>query len=118
MKIGEILEKLYKCRPDAPVVFDFCGCVPYDVTSWRGSYDTPALGWTKDGSVTVADLISKLKCAISGVKYQGYKGGQYTYGLDHELYVDNYGEYTETVITKVKNKGHFVVLKTKRTDFQ
>jgi hypothetical protein len=117
MNIDQMLEQLSYCRPEAEVIFDFCGLRPTKVDSWRGSYDMPAVGWTREGTITVADFVSELKEAISGIKYPGYKGGLYTFDRTQELHVDNYGEYTETIITKVKNKRHFVVLKTKHREY-
>lgn len=119
MKIGELKDALRMCQKDADVVFDFCGCIPGFVASWRGSYDEPAISWhNQDGKqTTVADLLQELDLATSGKEYGGWKGGNYRYNDNHELHVDNPGECHDTEILSAEPDGVRVVLHTAARGF-
>lgn len=110
-----------------PVVFDFCGCVPTSIASWRGIYAEPAIGWESTGyssktenrhfyKVTVNDLLIELKHAISGVEYTGWKGGKFSYTGNEILHVDNPGDCSNTEIVAVTELSYYVVLCTHKDD--
>lgn len=122
MKIGELIQRLKMAeKQDAEVWFDFAGCVPTTVDSWRGIYAEPALGWKPTGysvtphdhgnSITVAMLIAELEGCI-GREYTGWKGGEYTYTKGDTLHIDNPGDCTHTELSRVEDLGYAVILHT------
>jgi hypothetical protein len=123
MTIGGLLAQLKRANPDSQVFFDFARLVPTVVSSWRGIYSEPALGWGElgygDGKIskapTVAELIAALNEAISGFEYSGWKGGKYRYTERSPLHIDKIGECTNTEIASVRLPSYeegFVVIKT------
>lgn len=114
LTIQQVVEKLKNMDPTSPVVYDFGGQVPTTMASSRGNYSEPALGWGY-GSVTVAALLDELTSSLTKT-YHGWKGGEYQYTENHYLWVDNQGEWSETIIYDVVFDGYEVVLKTTRAD--
>lgn len=94
------------------VVYDFCGCVPDGIHSWRGWYSQLAIGWA-DGSdkvMTVSTFLSMLKGAVDQT-FTGWKGGDYRMKMDTPVMVDNPSDFTETAIVAVRiREGCEVVL--------
>lgn len=126
MTINELLSALRAADAGAMVFFDFGGLMPTDIDSYRGLYDHPALGWAaseywggKGGLIhdqfpTVGSLISVLEAAIKpGTSFAGWKGGDFSYNGDEELYVDNQGECNGVVIADVDTSSYKVVLRTR-----
>lgn len=117
MTLGKLINRLEACNAKAVVEFDFCGCIPTSLSSWRGIYADLALGWDasdRTAPVDVEDLLALLKLAI-GKTYTGYKGGKFLMGTGTDVWVDNYGEYTNTAITGVIEDGETrVIIETRR----
>ena len=82
--------------------------------SYRGDYSQ--LAFAPAQYVTVGSMLEEAKRAV-GKTYHGYKGGEYTFNKDQDLYVDNYGVFSETMITDVIDKGWCVILCTQRIDY-
>ena len=122
MKIKTIKNLLSLADKNIPVIFDFCGCVPTTVSSWRGVYREPAIGWAATGysgggdQITVEEFLAELEKATSGKVYIGWKGGEFTYTNENTLHVDNPGEWTSTEITAVEVGEYSVILHTKIED--
>lgn len=124
MTTKELIAILKTATPTARVYFSFCECVPTTIDSWRGIYAEPALGWSAAGYTkgisaypTAATLIVELEKGIGGGVYDGWKGGEYSYGGDEELHVDNPGDYTQTEIESVEIKSEYeVIITTSRKD--
>lgn len=122
--IGQLIAALEQHGNEKRVHFDFCGCVPSHVDSWRGIYAEPALGWNPTGYSatseysypTVGDLLPWLRHAIAGVTFQGWKGGEYTYTADSLLHVDNAGDCTNTYITGIRADDSSVIIQTAYDD--
>ncbi len=111
MDIGKIKAKLRNAPQEAEVVFDFGGCSPTTVDSWRGIYAEPSIGWQKTyPRPTVADFLAELEEGTSGRTYYGWKGGEYSYTDSDTLHVDNPGEYTCTEITHITIHGEWQVM--------
>lgn len=120
--IAEILSALKLADPKASVWFDFAGCRPTTVGSWRGVYAEPALGWVpsgysrlgpKDGEdATVTSLIAELENVIAGRPHDAWKSGTYRYNQRHKLHVDNPGDCNYTMIVGVADRNWHVVLLT------
>lgn len=123
MTIGELISNLKMVKKqDSPIYFDFCGCEPTTVGSWRGIYAEPALGWCATGysanphqhkeGMTVSALIVELEASL-GREYTGWKGGDYTYHKGDTLHIDNPGDCTHTELVHVDDDGYSVVLRTR-----
>lgn len=117
MTIFELLQDLRRAEPEAMVRFDFACLVPTTIASSRGDYAKPALGWKiadcTDVVPTVSDLIAELEQATDGRKYAGWKGGEYSFSSSDFLCVDNPGEWTETDLVRVEDRGWRVILHTR-----
>lgn len=89
------------------VTFDFAGATPTVLNSWRGVYLSLALGYSAAGEsgMNVGELLDELKSAV-GKTYQGWKGGDYVMDRDTEVWVDNTGIVTHTMITGI-NMGKY-----------
>lgn len=114
--IGQLITALGQYNDDYEVYFEFAHMRPTEILSWRGDYSMAALGHTPapTPSCTVKSLRAELMKAISGkVQYHGWKGGEYTFTRDTELWVDNYGDGSHTRISKVKCDGSTVSLRCK-----
>lgn len=113
LTIGQVMEALETASPEATVYFDFCGVVPTVVDSWRGIYAEAAIGHENcQIAPSVTEILLKLREAIDGRKYFGYKGGEFTFDRDTPLHVDNWGECFDTDLTRVEDRGHCVILHT------
>ena len=122
LTINDLIARLKTFESDKRVHFDFCNCVPGKIGSYRGYYDRPSIGWLPSGYSwngfggenqyypTVSSLIKELQHSISGVKFEGWKGGEYSYNGSEQLYVDNPGDYTATRIVSVKLIDYSVLL--------
>lgn len=107
MTLGELIDALEKCRPNAEISLKPFSLTPTGIESWRGRYDELALTYrTVDHGerTTVAELLPLLRKMVGSVE-TGYKGGEYRMDRDTPVWVDNYGEYTETGISHIKVWG-------------
>jgi hypothetical protein len=122
MNIGTIKKYLAAADETLPVYFDFCGCVPTEIGSWRGVYAEPAIGWAATGysgdgkALTVKEFVAELNLATSGKIYTGWKGGDFTYNDHHVLHVDNRGESTNTEIIAVEVGEYDVTIHTRKQE--
>lgn len=100
------------------VCYDFGSAIPTFLSSWRGSYDELALGYTfsgydKDGgcrSNEKADtLLEHLKSAVGEI-YEGWKGGDFKMHEGTPIWVSNPGNVGNTGIVGVLNDGWRLVL--------
>jgi hypothetical protein len=116
MNIGTIKKYLAVAKKDLPVQFDFCNCRPVTVSSWRGIYAEPTIGWSTEGETTVDQFLTELNLATSGKIYEGWKGGDFQYDDNSPLHVDNPGRYTLTEIVAVEVTEWDVILHTRYSD--
>jgi len=102
MKLGEIIRCLENFERGNTVRFDFCHFNPTVLASSRGYYHQLALGYEppNGNTVTVGKLLDHCRSAV-GKTFDGYKGGKYKMDLNTDVYVDNYGEWTETCIVDI-----------------
>lgn len=119
LSLGELIDRLSIIDPTRKVEFDFCGVVPTNISSSRGDYSHPALGWAPSGysgpgkAPSVGELVEALRKGI-GAPYEGWKGGTYYYTRPSPLWVDNRGDWSATRIVGVETDGSYVVLVTER----
>lgn len=125
LTLGELLEKLEAIEPDyetydkkiAPkhVYFNYGSLVPTDFDSWRGVYAEIAIGYGLRGYdgdaelTTLADFTQKVRDAI-GSTYEGWKGGEYTMNESTPVWIDNSGNYTNTMLVDVQSDKYSVKL--------
>jgi hypothetical protein len=79
MTLGEVIKQLEGVENKAAVL-------PFGFTrphSYRGYYECLAFVPTKD--VTAADMLAAARMAV-GTIYDGWKGGEFSMGLDTECY--------------------------------
>jgi hypothetical protein len=113
---------LEQSKSEHPVYFDFCDCIPTKISSWRGVYSDPAIGWFPSGysgdekAPTVQEFLAELSTATSGKIYTGWKGGEFSYNDGHTLHVDNWGDSTNTEIIAVELGEYYVTLHTRKQE--
>ena len=119
LTIGDLIVRLNRFDFDAEVYFDFCRAKPTTISSYRGYYDYPALGWVDSGRrgerPTVGQLIEELQAATRK-PYEGWKGGTYYYQNSHALFIDNPGCCTSTYLVDVERRWDDAVLITRMAD--
>lgn len=116
--LGELIDSLKRCKPDEAVRFDFCMTTPTTLDSYRGYYEDLALGWTAQENYPeplVATFLAYLKSML-GKTVHGYKGGEYTVERDQILWVANYSDTGDTVITGVHRSSVAVIITTANTE--
>jgi hypothetical protein len=116
MGLGQMIEALKRCKPEADVVFDFCGFVPNYVCSYRGLYSQLAIGYrSRNEGCSVSQMLCWLEESV-GKAFAGYKGGSFVMDADTPLWADEYGHCSSTAIVGVKNMGSLVVIETKYSE--
>jgi hypothetical protein len=123
--LGELLKKLDsleteyesydgKLEPKS-VRFNFGSLVPTDFASWRGVYAEIALGYGMQGydgddkAPTLAEFIEQVRATI-GSTYEGWKGGDFTMTEDTPVWIDNPGNYTNTMLVDIQDDKYSVTL--------
>lgn len=87
--VKDLITELRKCQADKPInlVFHREMSSDFEVGSWRGSYDMPAIIMDHTMEpITVGAAIEKLS-KTSGKKVVGYKGGDYILRETDTLFV-------------------------------
>lgn len=88
------------------------GYLSGDYGSYRGYYNQPCLYTVDDpetAKITVAGIISILYKLTSGITFDGYKGGEFTYCNKNSLFVAPYGSSNRQVVNVIEKDG-FVYL--------
>lgn len=120
MKLGQIINKLQHLKADKHIYFDFGRMVPRGVSSSRGHYEDVAIGYdaiSEADDTRVGTLLESLVAAV-GVTYSGYKGGEYKATENSTVWVDNYSEWSGTVIEDIVDCGWCVIIKTYSEDLR
>ena len=89
------------------------------LTSWRGSYELLSLKYSTDKSeaLTTSELIAECHEAINGRFFYGYKGGEFTMSKDTEVWVDNYGEFTQTKISNITQDNGYIYVEVEQGEY-
>lgn len=114
LNLGELLTALND-RPEAQIIsFDFCNLVPNEVRSSRGDYSHLAVGFREIGvhHPTVGEFCDQLLECVGG-QFEGYKGGLYVATLSTPIWVDNWGEWSQTQIIGVRGDACQTVILTR-----
>lgn len=98
------------------VIFDFCSAFPTEIDSWRGIYAEVALSFTMDWRggtepMLVTDFIDMLIQTV-GRTFTGYKGGEFMMTENTPVWVDNYGECTNTAVIGVSTMSCYIIIET------
>lgn len=107
LTLGELIKKLEELPQEAEIYFEFCRFVPTTFLSYRGHYQHLALGFSKpydNNHVTVVELLRKARECV-GKTFQGYTGGDYVMGEHTVVYVSDYGETSDTIISDIVSVG-------------
>ena len=85
----------------------------FNCTSWRGSYDLPAIRYEPvdhtSTSYTVNEIINNINNSQCK-KVTGYKGGEFTLSMNDIIYVANYGSSNNsTAIVDIIEENGLVV---------
>ena len=83
---------------------------PLSIKSWRGSYCLPSMDYSCT-PVNGKDLSELILKEIDEV-HEAWKGGEYTYDLDDEFYISEFGRCEEHKIVGYRNVGHEIILLT------
>lgn len=128
LTIGELLNLLKDIpftggddKEPITICFDFGSAYPTGLSSWRGSYSELAInydlgGYDNDNKNQFAhrdlkDFVEELKGSV-GDTYTGWKGGDFTMGLDTPLWVDNDGNCNNTGVVGIKDCDWRVIILT------
>lgn len=90
------IEQLIYCglsNKDKIVKFDGSNYSPENLGSWRGSYDLPAITYSRE-PLTGEEFATRLQEQVKQ-KHYGYKGGEYKYCLEDTPYIAAYGRSEE-----------------------
>ena len=99
--LGSLIIKCKELDEKLPVYYD-TGQHPTDIDSWRGIYAELAISHEVDGEpMTCGEFIEMLE-VVDGKEFTGYKGGEFTMRLRTPVWMDNYGQYSNMMITDVK----------------
>jgi hypothetical protein len=117
LTLGELILKLEAVEDKTSEVrIDFGYFRPVGLSSWRGSYSELAIEYSDGPDRTVQWFIDELKAAI-GKTYEGYKGGDFTMGKNTPIWVDNYGDTSNTGVVDVLDKRYIVVIETRYCEY-
>lgn len=115
MSVAELKTQLERHKDAERVVFDFGTMAPTDFRSWRGIYSELALGyanwaeWDSPDPPSASDLLDRLNKACSETHY-GYKGGEFRTYPGTQVWVDNWGEYTSTILAGVYRQSESTLM--------
>lgn len=77
---------------------------PYDVRSYRGYYEQLAITVSCGDAMCVGDFVALLEEKI-GTTMHGYKGGEYEIGLRTKVWISNWGECSDSLVTGTRREG-------------
>lgn len=121
MTLGELIDALDAIEPATQIEFDFGYMQPTKLDSWRGNYFELALGYETTtfphNEPTVGSLLAICRDAL-GKTFMGWKGGDYLSSRDSEVWVDNRGEYSETLLVGVGRRWGSAILMTEKNDVE
>lgn len=102
MTLGELIDTLKSFPKDYFVVIRPYDLIPHGFTSYRGYYDELALEYDVKGYCTVEDLLRVAKDVV-GKELMGYKGGKFLMTKNTPVWISNYGNTSNMLLTKVES---------------
>lgn len=103
----------------AAIEFEFAGCRPIGLASWRGAYEELAISYEAGSNsfgMKMADFLEILKKAVGEV-FVGYKGGNFLMDEDTPLWVANDGCVEHTAVVGIKDDGYKVTILTATREY-
>jgi len=103
--LGDLIKDLSKYPVDANIEIRPFNLYPVDFCSYRGYYSDLSIEYSSDGSnrLTCGELLKKAKECV-GKTFVGYKGGDFTMTEHSVVWISNYGEITDAILTGVKDR--------------
>lgn len=101
MTLGELINTLKSFPKDYLVVIKPYDLIPQGFTSYRGYYDELALEYDIEGHCTVEELLKVAKKVV-GKELMGYKGGEFVMTNNTPIWISNYGNTSNMLLTKVE----------------
>lgn len=114
MRLGEFIEELAACDPSLPVVLAD-GRAVHGLISYRGYYEDLAIRPQAGPPKTVADVLSEARAAMGKV-FEGYKGGDYVMGERTAMWVADYGDCGDALVSIEKNATSIVLVSAPETE--
>ena len=102
MTLGELIDTLKSFPKDYLVFIKPYDLVPYGFTSYRGYYDQLALEYDIEGHCTVEKLLKLAKQSVNKT-FIGYKGGEFVMTKNTPIWISNYGNTSNILLTKVES---------------
>lgn len=102
MTLGELINTLKSFPKDYLVVIKPYDLIPCGLTSYRGYYNELALEYDIVGHCTVENLLKVAK-KVLGKELMGYKGGNFLMTKNTPVWISNYGNTSNMLLTKVES---------------
>ena len=114
MTLGDLIDKLKRCKSDSQVLYDFGWFHPTTLHSWRGIYSECGIGYEKEGDGPKAGEFVKYLESMLGEIMVGWKGGEYTIHRACPVWAEEYGDGGHTAIVGVMELSYgYVILETR-----
>jgi len=122
MRLAGLIDALAELPPDLPV---YVGSEPAgQLGSYRGYYNqltiyrSNGIGHGGDApAVTVAGLLANARDADGGI-FTGYKGGDFTMGLDTPVWASDYGDTGLGIAELIQDADRVTVITFNTDDYQ
>ena len=102
MTLGELIDTLKSFPKDYLVFIKPYDLIPDGFASYRGYYDQLALNYDINGSCTVEKLLKLAKQSVKKT-FIGYKGGEFVMTKNTPVWISNYGNTSNMLLTKVES---------------
>ena len=102
MTLGELIDTLKSFPKDCLVFIKPYDLIPIEFDSYRGYYDQLALNYDINGSCTVEKLLKLAKKSVKKT-FIGYKGGNFLMTKNTPVWISNYGNTSNMLLTKVES---------------
>ena len=102
MTLGELIYTLKSFPKDYLVFIKPYDLIPTEFDSYRGYYDQLALNYDINGSCTVEKLLKLAKQSVKKT-FIGYKGGNFLMTKNTPVWISNYGNTSNMLLTKVES---------------
>ena len=101
MTLGELIKKLEQLPKNNLVFIKPYDLIPIEFDSYRGYYDQLALSYDINGFCTVEKLLKLAKQSVKKT-FIGYKGGEFVMTKNTPIWISNYGNTSNMLLTKVE----------------
>lgn len=102
MTLGELINSLKSFPKDYLVFIKPYDLIPIEFDSYRGYYDQLALNYEVSGVCTVEKLLKLAKQSVKKT-FIGYKGGEFIMTKNTPVWISNYGNTSNMLLTKIES---------------